>query len=373
MPKKRPGISKDQKRNTWMISNRITLPNGKVIYIRKRGFLSEKDAFIEMESIKAKLLLEFQSEQNKVDWEPFCKDYWKKYSSTVKNTTAHNWWSSFRKNILSPFNDKTVAFVFSCKTLTTFRNSLIERKELNTDSKNRVIKCIKNMLSFAYDSGYISPEEFRQANVSLVNVGKQDEIKKEKVIWTQEQYKSFLQTFEKDDRFLVFFELFGHLGCRISEIRGLQIKHWSSDKKEIFICQQATNRLGIGKTAIISPKTSSSNRVIQISDRINQMLIEYVTDLGLKANDFFFGSPPVGTTTIRRIFVNHTKMANLPIMTIHGIRHSNTTWLLSKPGISLIEISKVSKRLGHSSKKVTLDIYFHLITQDQDDILKTLD
>ena len=77
--------------------------------------------------------------------------------------------------------------------------------------------------------------------------------------------------------------------------------------------------------------------------------------------------------SIRRKLNKHAKEASVPIIPIHSLRHSNVTWLLSNPNLTIAEVSKISERLGHESKKVTLDIYYHLVNNVNDDnILEVL-
>ena len=125
---------------------------------------------------------------------------------------------------------------------------------------------------------------------------------------------------------------------------------------------------------ITSPKTSKSTRHVTVSDRIANLLYMFIKDAGYKSEQFiFFGDNPVGESTIRRIMDEHTKEARLPKMKIHGIRHSNATWLLNNPNLTMAEIGKISERLGHESKKVTLDIYYHLVKNiDDKNILSAL-
>ncbi|MBQ6921338.1 MAG: tyrosine-type recombinase/integrase [Bacilli bacterium] len=66
-------------------------------------------------------------------------------------------------------------------------------------------------------------------------------------------------------------------------------------------------------------------------------------------------------------------MSKVTKITPHGIRHSNATWLLNNPNLTMMEIGMISERLGHESKKVTLDIYYHLTkNKDNKNILSAL-
>lgn len=55
-------------------------------------------------------------------------------------------------------------------------------------------------------------------------------------------------------------------------------------------------------------------------------------------------------------------MVNIRKIKIHDFRHSHTTFLLSNG----ILITIISKRLGHTDISMTLNVYSHLIPEDED-------
>lgn len=61
--------------------------------------------------------------------------------------------------------------------------------------------------------------------------------------------------------------------------------------------------------------------------------------------------------------------AGLKPITIHGLRHSHVSLLISKR----YDIFEVSKRIGHKSVKTTQDTYGHLFDEVQKSIANDLD
>ena len=55
-------------------------------------------------------------------------------------------------------------------------------------------------------------------------------------------------------------------------------------------------------------------------------------------------------------------MVNIRKIKIHDFRHSHTTFLLSNG----VPITVISKRLGHTDISMTLNVYSHLISEDED-------
>lgn len=64
--------------------------------------------------------------------------------------------------------------------------------------------------------------------------------------------------------------------------------------------------------------------------------------------------------------------ANIPIITIHGLRHTHASLLL----FAGVSIASVARRLGHSSMTTTQETYLHIIheleNQDNDKIMRHL-
>lgn len=73
-------------------------------------------------------------------------------------------------------------------------------------------------------------------------------------------------------------------------------------------------------------------------------------------------------STPNKVFQRVIKLYNaenedkLPMITLHGLRHTSATLLISQN----IDVKTVSHRLGHSETSTTLDIYTHALEkQDQ--------
>jgi len=66
---------------------------------------------------------------------------------------------------------------------------------------------------------------------------------------------------------------------------------------------------------------------------------------------------------------NYCMKAGVKKIRIHDFRHSHVSLLLSKG----VPITVISKRLGHSNIKMTLNIYAHLIPEDEDKAINALE
>jgi integrase len=55
----------------------------------------------------------------------------------------------------------------------------------------------------------------------------------------------------------------------------------------------------------------------------------------------------------------HCKAAGVPVITIHGLRHTHASILL----FAGVSIASVARRLGHSSMNTTQKTYLHIIQE----------
>ena len=372
MPKKHSGITKANN-GSWMIHTRIALPDGSNTTITRRGYKTERSAFESLEKMKQKRFHDFIQEQRPLLWADAAEEYWKYYSSKNKETTVKNSYYIYKKHIIDPFANYSVIKMMLIDTLREFKKR-VESLEQSGRSKNRLLRYMRACINYHYQRGNITVEEFKRANIELEAIYSQDPIQKERPTWTIEEFQKFLNTFEKSNKYYVLFEVFGHTGVRIGELRGLMVKNFDREKKEIFINQQVTSKLGENAWKVLTPKTKASIRHIPLSPRICALMSLFIDDMGYGPNDFiFFGKDPVGETSIDRILKKHAEMARIKKISAHCIRHSNTTWLLNSPNLSVEDIALISQRLGHNSKKVTLDIYYHIQNKDSSaTILKAL-
>ncbi|WP_288895150.1 tyrosine-type recombinase/integrase [uncultured Megasphaera sp.] len=77
-------------------------------------------------------------------------------------------------------------------------------------------------------------------------------------------------------------------------------------------------------------------------------------------------------STVNNILERYCKKANIPIISIHGLRHTHASLLL----FAGVSIASVARRLGHSSMTTTQKTYLHIIqeleNQDIDLIMRAL-
>ena len=72
---------------------------------------------------------------------------------------------------------------------------------------------------------------------------------------------------------------------------------------------------------------------------------------------------PIWPDVFSSAFKRHVKVAGLPVIRLHDLRHTHATLALEAG----VHPKVVSERLGHASIAITLDTYSHAIPALQED------
>ncbi|MCP3764619.1 site-specific integrase [Domibacillus sp. A3M-37] len=78
---------------------------------------------------------------------------------------------------------------------------------------------------------------------------------------------------------------------------------------------------------------------------------------------------PINPRNLLRSFYNLLEKTNLPKIRFHDLRHTHASLMLQQGE----NIKLISERLGHSSVKITLDTYSHVLPNMQQDASDRLD
>ena len=170
-------------------------------------------------------------------------------------------------------------------------------------------------------------------------------------------------------------------GMRISEIFGLE---WSNIdlKKKILKIDKIVVTTTKGIMIQNSAKTKLSKRSIPLPDSTCNALKRYRLWQKIQSIRFGFkymesnwvlanakGMPRSPNSFSAHDFKQILKKAGIDTnVRIHDLRHTHATWLLEAG----INVKIVSERLGHSSCRITLDTYSHVLKTMQDEAVQAL-
>ncbi|MCJ7983792.1 site-specific integrase [Priestia sp. OVL9] len=187
------------------------------------------------------------------------------------------------------------------------------------------------------------------------------------VVWTKEELIRFLQ-FSKIENvhYSALFFVCGYTGLRRGEMLALKWQDINFEKGTLHVQRNLIYREGNFSYGPL--KTESSNRIIKLDDETLRVLSQHKkrqSELKLlygprySQEDLIFcreDGQPIYPRTMTTIFNRVIKKSEVPKIRFHDLRHTHATLLL-EAGVSLKE---VQERLGHSSIKMTGDIYAHV-------------
>ncbi len=200
--------------------------------------------------------------------------------------------------------------------------------------------------------------------------------------WEPKDIQKFLEYIEKQDSeqsyIIKLFVLFGlSFGLRVGEIRALTYDCIDLEHKTIRI-NHSINYDITSEDFLSSTKTYGSQRIIDISEELIKQIDLYkqkLKDLGYnihRTDLIFFNyktNKPYSDSYIRNLFKDFCNDANVPPIRLYDLRHTFTTTMIS----SDIPLAVISKILGHTSFRTTVDKYGHLSEKTRKEIAKITD
>jgi integrase len=223
--------------------------------------------------------------------------------------------------------------------------------------------------------GFIPVNPAHYADVPVV-----DDTQEKLQIFTATEHQLFLEACS-GAVYGVLYKLGIKTGMRQGELLGLTWKNIDLERGEIRVIQQLSRFGQKGQRLVFAPlKTKYSRRTIKIGADLIELLNEhrqsqqeYKLAMGTrwKENDLVFASSmgtPLDQRNLQRDFDNLLKTAGLPKIRFHDLRHNAASLMLSGNA----SIVSVSRYLGHSSPRITLEIYAHLIPGGFDEVARTM-
>lgn len=113
-----------------------------------------------------------------------------------------------------------------------------------------------------------------------------------------------------------------------------------------------------GKGGFLPTKNHSSVRKVQIDWQTVMQFSELVKKMEPDKPIFAFKTK-IYNSTINGILARHCRNNDLPVISIHGLRHTHASILL----FAGVSIASVARRLGHSSMTTTQKTYLHIIQE----------
>ena len=210
---------------------------------------------------------------------------------------------------------------------------------------------LKGAILDAVDEGLIERDPTRKAIIK----GKPPVAKKIKYL-NQFELHTLLISLDLKDKvnWDYFILLVAKTGMRFSEALALTPKDFDFAHQTLSISKTWDYK---GKGGFQPTKNKSSVRKIQIDWQTVIQFSELVKHL--PEDKPIFVNSTVYNSTVNDILGRHCKACNIPVISIHGLRHTHASLLL----FTGVSIASVARRLGHSSMTTTQKTYLHIIQE----------
>lgn len=148
--------------------------------------------------------------------------------------------------------------------------------------------------------------------------------------------------------------LIAKTGMRFSEALALTPKDFDFARQSLLVERTWDYK---GKGGFMPTKNKSSVRKIQLDWQTIIQFSELIK--GLPEDEPIFIRGRVFNSTVNSILARHCKAQNIPVISIHGLRHTHASLLL----FAGVSIASVARRLGHASMTTTQKTYLHIIQE----------
>lgn len=352
----------------------------------KSGFKTKREAKAYAALMESELLKGNSFNNSKVLLKDFIIEWYdRQIVGTLSINTVTNYGSRINQHII-PYLGQMQLSKIKPLNVQDFYYYLLDNG-LNNDSAKRIIKVLKKCLTYAYKLNLINNVpcdiEFKSTIKTIPKLN----------IFSEDQLIYFLNQMEDTYLYLPVI-LAAFTGIRIGELCGLRWCNVDLDNNRIKICEQVLNDK-INKTLIHTKilKTSKSFRTITIPKFLkdiligikpNTKLIEYTNDfVVLSRNETMCNPRNLSMDFVKKVdrytkeysdvsekFLKEVGMyMQLPKLSFHDLRHTHATLLL----LHGENVKVISERLGHSSIKMTLDTYSHVLPSMEEHTALLLD
>ena len=322
----------------------------------KRGFGTKKEA-LEWE----RQFLNQKTGDLDMTFGAFVENYKADMKERLKQSTWITKVSIIDEKILPYFKNKQMRDIKATDVI-AWQNMMITFKDKDGKSYSPCyLKTIHNQLSAIFNHAVRYYELKSNPAAKAGNMGK--EKTKEMLFWTKPEYLQFSEAMMDKPVSYYAFEMLYWCGLRLGELLALTVADFDFEKQTVRI-SKSCQRIG-GEDVITDPKTSKSNRVVQMPDFLVQEIEDYIDSIyGVDESTRLF---PVTKSYLHHEMTRGCKETGVKRIRIHDLRHSHVS-LLIEMGFSAVAIAD---RVGHESIDITYR-YAHLFPTTQSEIANKL-
>lgn len=334
--------------------------NGK--RVRKGGFKTKPEAKAFEANIVTAVNKGFNTELDKIITFDDAAMQYIEYDTKLhcKPSTIDTYEGFLRAHLKPYFTGMRLANI-SPQTVREFIKHQKDNTNLSNNSIDKNVRLLKSIIQKQVDEGalFLNPVD----KVKKLKI----ETKEMRALNVDEVMKLLYTCKKHNPNFypILFTALF--TGMRRGELLALT---W--DKINWVKCEIKIDR-SIYKGQFVTPKTKTSIRKIGMTQELVKVLKEWKLKSPSNPNNFVFANEAGNSidprNLVQRMFEPMLKRAGLGKLRWHDLRHSYASILIAQNA----QIKFIQKQLGHSSAKMTMDRYGHLLPETYEQGLRALD
>ncbi len=364
---------KGEKRYKFLIYMGKDETTGHTIQIKKQGFKSKDEALEAYLNYKLKIVKgEYEPlKKKKLTFKQLFESWNKVYKPTVKESTYAVTMRYFNNHILSALGNIYIEKI----TVAECQKAVNEWFEEAPHTFDRFIHYASKVFKYGID-------------MELLTSNPMEKVIKPKLKERPQQYQEF---YDKDElnkflscakkcnfRYFVYFRLLAYTGMRKGESLALKWSDIDFETNTISITRNVTTGLN-NRPYISNGKTANSVRRIPVDSETMNYLKEWrycqqkdMLKKGfnfLDADNYIFPTINNGITSLSKPRQWNKSICDkfgLRRIKIHGFRHTHAS-LCYSAGLNAKEIQK---RLGHADSKTTMNVYTHVMKNDEKKAVK---
>lgn len=341
---------------------------GHTIQIKKQGFKSKDKALEAYLNYKLKIVKgEYEPlKKKKLTFKQLFESWDKVYKPTVKESTYAVTMRYFKNHILNALGNIYIDKI----TVAECQKAVNEWFEEAPRTFDRFIHYASKVFKYGID-------------MELLTSNPMEKVIKPKLKERPQQYQEF---YDKDElnkflacakkcnfRYFVYFRLLAYTGMRKGESLALKWSDIDFETNTISITRNVTTGLN-NRPYISNGKTANSVRRIPVDSETMHYLKEWrycqqkdMLKKGfnfLDADNYIFPTINNGITSLSKPRQWNKSICDkfgLRRIKIHGFRHTHAS-LCYSAGLNAKEIQK---RLGHADSKTTMNVYTHVMKNDE--------
>lgn len=341
---------KDSHRNTWYAKFRYTDWQGNRRETTKRGFATKREAKEFEEEFKRKA----QSNPT-MTFESLYGIYAENMKQRNKESSFSSINNTIRKHALPVLGQIPISDI-TPNVIRKWQNDLSKYTNKGKPLSPTSIMNINRRLSTIFNFGV---KFYGLARNPMHVTGTQGKNEKRVEFWSKEEFDIFIAAVYHP-LYNTLFNLLFFSGMRIGEALAL-----TSNDVDFRKGKYTINKTLAYNGKITPPKTESSNRTIAIPSSTNQQIESIFRKLGADSGRIF----PTTYSSARYHYRKAIKISEVRPLQIHCLRHAHASLLIAQG----VPITAISKRLGHTSPKITLSIYSHAMQDSDENIAALLD